>query len=119
MIPKNPVSLMAYMRIQGKGIKCRERPFGMSFLNWNLLINRLDNLLDIECFEETYQWFSENLPSGVVTWFKTENREYIFEHVVPLIILLQHFDVPYDIIYTNKVGKKVYENDFQVGTIGV
>ena len=41
----------------------------------------------------------------------------MLEKIQPLIDLLDKYDIPYDIIYTNYVGKIIYEDDYQVGVI--
>ena len=56
-------------------------------------------------------------PHGAITYFKTENSDVMLEKIQPLIDLLDKYDIPYDIVYTNYVGKIIYEGDYQVGVI--
>lgn len=44
-------------------------------------------------------------------------RPEMLERIQPLIDLLDKYDIPYDIVYTNYVGKIVYEDEHQVGVI--
>lgn len=57
-------------------------------------------------------------PDGAVTWFKTENAKDMLEHIEPLLRLLEKYNIPYDVVYTDTPGKIIYEDDFQVGVIG-
>ena len=41
----------------------------------------------------------------------------MLEHIQPLIDLLDKYGIPYDIVYTNHVGKIIYEDEYQVGVI--
>ena len=38
----------------------------------------------------------------------------MIEKIMPLMDLLEKYHVEYDIVYTNFVGKIVYEDEFQV-----
>ena len=48
---------------------------------------------------------------------KTENSGEMLERIQPLIDLLEKYNIPYDIVYSNYVGKIIYEDDYQVGVI--
>jgi len=75
-------------------------------------------------FLNVENWFNENLPNPpfynegnpnkYITWFKTKTTNHMIEKLIPLMKLLEKYNVEYDIIYTNFVGNIVYEDDFQV-----
>lgn len=124
------MKLPKYMRIQGREIAYRtQKPVGVFVLNWRRIRDGVYSAADEEIYEKTHKWFLENLPEppfygndnenpqGAVTWFKTENSNEMFEHIQPLIDLLEKYDIPYDIVYSNYVGRIIYEDDYQVGVI--
>ena len=124
------MKLPKYMRIQGRESAYRtQKPVGIFILNWRRIRDGIYSPEDAEIYEKTHQWFLDNLPEppfygndnenpqGAVTWFKTENSAEMLEHIQPLIDLLDKYDIPYDIVYSNHVGKIIYEDDYQVGVI--
>lgn len=124
------MKLPKYMRIQGREIAYRtQKPVGIFILNWRRIRDGVYSAEDAEIYEKTHKWFLENLPEppfygndnenpqGAVTWFKTENSGEMLERIQPLIDLLEKYDIPYDIVYSNYVGKIIYEDDYQVGVI--
>ncbi len=124
------MKLPKYMRIQGREIAYRtQKPVGIFILNWRRIRDGVYTAEDVEIYEKTHKWFLDNLPEppfygndnenpqGAVTWFKTENSSEMLEHIQPLIDLLEKYDIPYDIVYSNYVGKIIYEDDYQVGVI--
>ena len=72
-------------------------------------------------------WFEENLPNPPfyndnepgkpITWFKTATTAHMLEKLEPLIDMMDKYDMPYDVVYTNFVGKIVYEDDYQVAVL--
>ena len=124
------MKLPKYMRIQGREVAYRtQKPVGIFVLNWRRIRDGVYSVEDAEIYEKTHKWFLDNLPEppfygndnenpqGAVTWFKTENSSEMLEHIQPLIDLLEKYDIPYDIVYSNYVGKIIYEDDYQVGVI--
>lgn len=124
------MKLPKYMRIQGREIAYRtQKPVGIFVLNWRRIRDGVYSAEDAEIYERTHKWFLENLPEppfygndnenpqGAVTWFKTANSGEMLERIQPLIDLLEKYDIPYDIVYSNYVGKIIYEDDYQVGVI--
>lgn len=124
------MKLPKYMRIQGREIAYRtQKPVGIFILNWRRVRDKVYSEEDIKIYEETHQWFLDNLPvppfygennenpQGAVTWFKTDKSEEMLTHIQPLIDLLEKYDIPYDIVYSNYVGEIVYEDEYQVGVI--
>lgn len=120
-----------YMRIQGREIAYRtQKPVGVFILNWRRIRDGVYSKEDAELYDRTHKWFLENLPQppfygndnenpdGAVTWFKTENADVMLEHIEPLLELLEKYNIPYDVVYTDTPGEIIYEDDFQVGVIG-
>ena len=72
-------------------------------------------------FRAINRWFVENLPEPelcknqekVVTFFKTSAAEML-EKAEPMMRLLDKYNHPYDVIFTNYVGKIIYEDEWQV-----
>ena len=108
------MKLPKYMRIQGREIAYRtQKPVGIFVLNWRKIRDGVYSAEDAEIYERTHKWFLENLPEppfygnnnenpqGAVTWFKTENSGEMLERIQPLIDLLEKYDIPYDIVYSN------------------
>lgn len=66
--------------------------------------------------------YEENLPEPepcinhktVITFFKCATIKGMFEKLKLAIALLDKYDKPYDIVYTNFIGTIVYEDEWQV-----
>ena len=79
---------------------------------------------DRKIFEDTEKWFNENLPNPpfyddgnpnkYITWFKSETSDEMITNLIPLMNILDKYNVPYDILQTNYIGKIVYEDKYQV-----
>jgi hypothetical protein len=41
----------------------------------------------------------------------------MLEKLLPLMAMLDKYDVPYDVVYTNAPGKIVYEDEWQVAVL--
>ena len=75
----------------------------------------------IKLIEENI-WFKEELPEPepcknhemVITFFKCDKTEHMVKKLEPAIALLDKYDKPYDVVYTNFVGTIVYEDEWQV-----
>ena len=119
-----------YMRIQGRELAYRTgKPVGVFILNWRRVRDGVYSEEDKALYEQTEKWFKENLPEppfygdnndnpqGAITYFKTESYELMKEKAEILMSLLDKYNVPYDIVYTDYVGNVVYEDDYQVAVI--
>ena len=119
-----------YLRIQGREIAYRtQKPVGIFVLNWRRVRDDVYSEEDKALYWKTRQWFVENLPEppfygtdndnpdGAVTWFKTERCSDMLAHIQPLIDLLDRYDIPYDIVLTDRPGRIVYEDEWQVGAV--
>ena len=77
---------------------------------------------DEKTFRGIDSWFRKNLPEPeqckngekVITFFKCETTEEMQKKLEPAIALLDKYDRPYDVVYTNFVGTIVYEDDWQI-----
>ena len=112
-----------YCRIQGKELAANTRTGKGIFSMLNQLAT--DGVMDDEdilLFKEVDSWIAETLPyppqckkqEKVICYFKTENTEMIMKMIKPLLWLLERYDHPYYVVYTNFPGEIVYEDDFQV-----
>ncbi len=113
-----------YMRIQGRELSyVTQYPKGIFGMCWRMIYDGVMNEEDAEIFREIDRWFVENLPEPpmcktgdqrVITFFKTESTEEMIRHIEPAMALLDKYNHPYDVVYTNFVGNIVYEDEFQV-----
>ncbi len=119
-----------YMRIQGREYAYKTgKPCGVFILNWRRVRDGVYSLDDCDLFERTEKWFKEHLPEppfygkdndnpqGAVTYFKTEKFDDMREQADILMSLLDKYKIPYDIVYTDYIGKIIYEDDYQVAVI--
>ena len=124
------MQLPKYMRIQGREIAFKtKKPVGIFVLTWRRVRDNIYSEEDKNIYYQIDKWFKKylpeppfygdnnNNPQGAVTWFKTENSKVMLEHIQPLIDLLDKYNVPYDIVYSNYVGRIIYEDEYQVGVI--
>jgi len=112
-----------YMRIQGREDSyVTKYPKGIFSLCWNLIRDKVMSEEDEKLFVSIDEWFKENLPEPdpcknhetVITFFKCESTEEMVRKIEPAIALLDKYDKPYDIVYTNFVGTIVYEDEWQI-----
>lgn len=115
------MKLPKYMRIQGRETAYRTgKPVGVFVLNWRRIRDGVYSKQDSDLYEETHKWFLKHLPEppfygdnndnpqGAVTWFKTEAYEEMEEKANVLTTLLDKYNIPYDIVFSDYVGKIVY-----------
>jgi len=77
---------------------------------------------DFSLYKELESFFCEELPwppacntrQRVICFFKTENADEMMRYMKPLLWLLERYNHPYDLIYTNFPGNIIYEDDFQI-----
>lgn len=119
-----------YMRIQGRETAYRTgKPVGVFILNWRKIRDGIYSKDDAGLYEQTHKWFLDNLPEppfygdnndnpqGAITYFKTSSYELMRENAEVLMGLLDKYKIPYDIVYTDYVGKIIYEDEYQVSVI--
>ena len=112
-----------YCRIQGKELAANTRTGKGVFSMLHQMA--ADGVLDEEdagLFLEIDSWFAEELPwppqckrqEKVICYFKTENTEMMMKMINPLLWLLEKYEHPYYVVYTNHPGEIVYEDDYQI-----
>ena len=112
-----------YVRIQGAEL-ARNTMYakGVFSMCWQLIQN--DEMIeeDADLYREIDDWFAETLPwpepckrqEPVVCWFKTENTHEMMKMIRPALWLLERYNHPYYVVYTNTPGEIVYEDQYQV-----
>lgn len=113
-----------YMRIQGRELSyVTKRPKGIFAMCWRMIYDGVMEEADAELFQSINAWFEENLPNppvcqtgdqAVITYFKVESTEEMRKQIEPAMELLDKYNHPYDVVYTNFVENIVYEDKFQV-----
>lgn len=111
-----------YMRIQGREDSyVTQYPKGVFSLCWNLIKAKVMTAEEEKLFISIDEWFKENLPEPepcknhekVITFFKCESTGHMLKELAPAIELLDRYNVPYDVVYTNYIGTVVYEDEWQ------
>ena len=112
-----------YVRIQGRELAENTMyAKGIFSMCWQLIQNDVMDEEDIGLFKEIDSWFAENLPwpepckrrEKVVCFFKTENTEEMMKMIRPALWLLERYNHPYFLVYTNTPGEIIYEDKYQV-----
>lgn len=112
-----------YCRIQGKELAINTKAGKGIFSMLNQMV--ADGVMDEEdvgLFKEIDSWFSEELPwppqckhqENVICYFKTENSDMMMKMIKPLLWLLERYNHPYFVVYTNFPGEIVYEDEYQI-----
>ncbi len=117
------ISSFKYVRIQGKEL-ARNTMYakGVFSMCWQLIQDDVMDEDDKGLYKEIDGWFAENLPwpppckrqEKVVCWFKTENADEMMKMIRPALWLLERYDHPYYLVFTNDPGEIVYEDQYQV-----
>ena len=112
-----------YVRIQGREIaSTTQYAAGVFSMCWKLVKDNVMDPEDAALFIEIDTWFSEHLPypepcmrhENVICFFKTENSELMMKMMGPAMWLLERYERPFYVVYTNTPGEIVYEDDYQV-----
>ena len=112
-----------YVRIQGKRLaRNTMHAKGVFSMCMEMIRNEVMDEEDAALYMEIDSWFAENLPwpepcrrqEPVVCWFKTENSEEMLKMIRPALWLLERYNVPYYLVYTNTPGEIVYEDQYQI-----
>ena len=113
-----------YIRIQGKELAANTRTGKGIFSMLNQMVT--DGVMeeeDVGLFKALDDWFVKNLPfppqckrqEKVICWFKADNSELMMKMMQPLLWLLERYNHPYYVIYTNYPGDEVvYEDEYQI-----
>ena len=112
-----------YVRIQGQELAANTMyAKGIFSMCWQLIQN--DTMIDedADLYREIDDWFASHLPwpepckrqEKVVCFFKTDNSEEMMKMIRPALWLLERYNHPYYLVYTNTPGEIVYEDKYQV-----
>lgn len=122
------MNVAKYMRIQGRDLSYRtHKPVGIFALGWRLIRNEIFSEDDKNLFISIDQWFKDNLPEppiysddnsiGAITYFNVDHTTFMFERLKPIMDLFRKHNVAFDIVYTDYIGKIIYEDEYQVAVI--
>lgn len=112
-----------YVRIQGTELAENTMyAKGIFSMCVQLVQNDVMDGEDKELFQEIDSWIAEVLPfppqckrqEKVVCFFKTEREKEMMKMVQPLMWLLDRYNHPFYVVYTNNPGEIVYEDEYQV-----
>ncbi len=112
-----------YCRIQGKELAANTRTGkGIFSMLHQMSADGIMEQEDADLFHEIDEWFSDELPwppqckrqEKVICYFKMENTDMMMKMVKPLMWLLERYEHPYYVVYTNFPGEIVYEDDYQI-----
>ena len=112
-----------YVRIQGKELaKNTMYAKGVFSMCWQLLQSGTMEQEDADLYREIDDWFAHHLPwppqcknqEPVVCWFKTENSDEMLKMIRPALWLLERYNHPFYLVYTNFPGEIVYEDQYQI-----
>ena len=113
-----------YIRIQGRELSyVTKAPKGIFAMCWRMIYDGVMSEEDAQCFKAVNQWFEENLPNpevclsgdqAVITYFKAGSTQEMLRQIEPAMKLLQKYNHPFDMVYTDYVGEIVYEDEWQV-----
>ena len=89
---------------------------------WQLIQDNVMEEEDADLFREIDAWFADVLPypppcknqEPVVCFFKTENTEEMMKYITPAMWLLDKYNHPFFVVYTDSPGEIVYEDEYQV-----
>ena len=112
-----------YVRIQGRELAENTMyAKGVFSMCMQMIQNDVMDAEDKELYLEIDSWFAEELPwpepckrqENVVCFFKTENSDEMMRMINPVMWLLEKYNHPYYVVYTNHPGEIVYEDKYQV-----
>ena len=112
-----------YIRIQGRELAVNTmRGKGIFSMLNQLVTDGVMDEEDVGLFKAIDDWFVKELPfppqckrqEKVICWFKAENSEMMMKMIQPLLWLLERYNHPYYLVYTNTPGEIVYEDKYQV-----
>lgn len=112
-----------YVRIQGREIASSTmHPAGIFGMCVRLIQQGIMDEEDAALYREIDSWFVETLPfpepclkkEKVICFFKTENADLMLRMLNPAMWLLDKYQVPFYMVYTNMPGEIVYEDEYQI-----
>lgn len=112
-----------YMRIQGRDLAANTLTGrGVFSMCMQMVRDKVMEQEDEELYMEIDSWFADNLPwppqcknqESVICFFKTENADEMIKWMKPALWLLDRYNQPYYLVYTNTPGEIVYEDQYQI-----
>ena len=112
-----------YMRIQGVNRASNTmHPAGIFSMCIKLIQDGVMDEEDAGLYREIDSWFVDKLPfpepcknkERVICYFKVENADMMIKMITPAMWLLDRYQTPFQVVYTNYPGEIVYEDEFQV-----
>ncbi len=112
-----------YARIQGRELAVNTLyGKGVFSMCWKLVQDEIMDPEDAELYREIDSWIAEVLPfppqckkqEPVICWFKVEKLEEMMVMLRPALWLLERYEHPFYLVYTNHPGEIVYEDEYQV-----
>ena len=112
-----------YVRIQGREVSASTLyAAGVFSMCWKMIQDDVMEAEDADLFKEIDSWFAEELPfpeqcmnhEQVICFFKTENAELMMKMITPAMWLLERYNHPFYVVYTNSPGEIVYEDKYQI-----
>ena len=112
-----------YVRIQGREIASSTmHPAGIFGMCVRLIQQGIMDEEDAALYREIDSWCVETLPfpepclkkEKVICFFKTENADLMLRMLNPAMWLLDKYQVPFYMVYTNTPGEIVYEDEYQI-----
>ena len=121
---KDIVSRFKYVRIQGQELAENTMyAKGIFSMCWGLIQEDIIDEEDSLLYKEIDDWFANELPwppqcknqEKVICFFKTENSKEMLNMILPAMWLLERYNHPFYLVYTNTLpGEIVYEDKYQV-----
>ena len=121
---KDLVSRFKYVRIQGQELAENTMyAKGIFSMCWGLIQEDVMDEEDSLLYKEIDDWFANELPwppqcknqEKVICFFKTENSQEMLNMILPAMWLLERYNHPFYLVYTNTLpGEIVYEDKYQV-----
>ena len=122
-VSKDMITRYKYMRIQGRELASTTMyAKGIFSMAWKLINEEMMEKEDADLYREIDAWFAEELPfpepcmnkEKVICFFKTENSEEMMKMIRPALWLLERYNQPYYLVYTNTPGEIIYEDKYQI-----
>lgn len=121
---KDIISRFKYVRIQGQELAENTMyAKGIFSMCWGLIQEDIMDEEDSLLYKEIDDWFANELPwppqcknqEKVICFFKTENSQEMLNMILPAMWLLERYNHPFYLVYTNTLpGEIVYEDKYQV-----
>ena len=112
-----------YVRIQGRNpVANTLTGKGIFAIFMEMIRNNTMEQEDADLYREIDDWFAKNLPwpepckrqEKVICFFKTDNSNIMLKWIKPALWLLDRYNIPYYLVYTNTPGEIVYEYEYQI-----